>query len=141
MVRIPFGFTLARLAALLVTLTAASLNAVTIVATSGPDGGCLFANSGQALRVSWTSLQAYSNVSISVRLRTSSPSGAPPPQTSIAYLTSASGPGTTVAKQIATAVVTATSEAYQAYSLFTGLTLPAGTYYLVLASGSLSSAP
>jgi hypothetical protein len=86
-------------------------------------GGCF----SQVLMASWSSLVAYDNVSIFAEV------GADNSSASLtAYLTTQIGLGTTAANQIAS--VTLTPQAYDspALSLFSGLNLGPGTYYLVL---------
>ncbi len=77
------------------------------------------------LVASWTQTGSYSNVSISAVLENG---------TSInAYLVNQIGPGTTVANQIAaTSISPATL--VETDTLFSGLSLGGGTYYLVLAA-------
>ncbi len=76
---------------------------------------------------SWTSAAAYSNVTVAGELGAQGPS----PLIS-AYLTNAIGPGTTVANQIGHVVSVAPSPGPTLFTLFTGLSLAAGTYYLVI---------
>lgn len=60
--------------------------------------------------------------------------------TLVAYLTDQIGPGTTIADQIATSTFTVNNapQSNEA-TVFTGLTLPAGTYYLVIAQSSANT--
>jgi hypothetical protein len=101
-----------------------------VISVSGPpdtthqyDGGLAVLNS--LLAASWTTTGTYSNVNISVDL------GANSGATGRAYLTTQIGPGTATNKQVASASFTfpATSSFV---SVFAGLNLTAGTYYLIL---------
>jgi hypothetical protein len=88
--------------------------------------------SDEALEVSWTSTNAYNNVSISVslgQLSALSDSG-------IAYLTTQIGNGATAATEIASSTFVFPNPAGGDLNLFSGLSLGAGTYYLVLYSTS-----
>src|SRR5579885_470695 len=108
----------------------------TIVSVSGPLGtGYALGGKGveQALEAGWTASQAYSDVSISAEV------GSPPnpftllPRSSqiTAYLTTRIGPAETVGDQIASVTFTTSTEA-ELRTLFTGLSLAPGTYYLAL---------
>jgi hypothetical protein len=85
---------------------------------------------------SWTTTSAYSNVSIAAEVECVV---CGIPSTITAYLTTAIGPSETVADQIATytdTVSTGVGVPPELDTLFSGLTLGAGTYYLVLANGT-----
>jgi len=99
--------------------------------------GC---NSAQAIDTSGTTAQAWSsastltNVSISVNV-----GGFNPGVTVTAWLMTAIGPGTTTTSQVATTTFTAPTvvnftSAPPATTLFSGLNLNPGTYYVVLNS-------
>jgi hypothetical protein len=104
--------------------------ATTILSVSGPHGSTLSLGSGhQALVASWSSTSAYSGVNVSFQSNFG-------PFAGTAYLMTQIGPGTTSAQQIAVASYSATSSTPALTSLFSGLTLGAGTYYLVLTSTS-----
>lgn len=86
----------------------------------------------QMLVSSWTESGPYANVSISAELFNGN--GAP----ISVYLTNSVGPGTTVANEIATTTVSpATSD--ETDTLFSGLSLGSGTYYLILAAPGVST--
>jgi hypothetical protein len=87
----------------------------------------------QILMASWNSAVPISGVSISGEFGGDN-SGA----TLTAILTSRIGPGTTRASQIATVTITPSSLDSPGTKLFSGLTLPAGSYYLVLAGPAMN---
>jgi hypothetical protein len=113
---------------LLVIALAHVSNCGTIVSVSGPlIGGYYPLSSSQVAASSWSSPRLYSDVVIGALLT----NGAG--QEGIAYLMTQIGVGTTTASEIARASFSFPS-AISTVTLFSGLTLPAGTYYLVLAS-------
>jgi hypothetical protein len=121
----------------LISLFALSvLTADTIVSVHGDPietGGPTLA-SFQDLVASWTATTSYSDVSIDVNLL-----GTPGTYSGTAYLTETIGPGTTLSDQIVEEPFTAnlTSFPFQSsISLFQGLTLGPGTFYLTLSSGA-----
>lgn len=87
---------------------------------------------GQTLGVKWTQTSAFTGVSIFATLALG-------PDAGFAYLTTKTGPGTTVADQVAGApfVFPATTTEMP---LFTGLTLGPATYYLTLTTTNNGSA-
>jgi hypothetical protein len=85
--------------------------------------------SGQIGAASWTTTSAYSNVSIDATVGCYRCSGS-----MTAYLTTTIGPSETVADQIATSTVSVGAGPEQD-TFFSGLSLGAGTYYLVLTNG------
>jgi hypothetical protein len=105
-----------------------------IYSVTGPAGvGYYLGGSGpdQVLVSSWTQTGSWTNVSISAELGNAANYGNSGGDTISVYLTNQIGPGTTVANQIASASVSpATVD--ETDTLFTGLSLGAGTYYLVL---------
>lgn len=104
--------------------------ATTILSVSGPHGSTLsLGSTHQALVASWSSTSAYSGVSVSFQSNFG-------PFTGTAYLMTQIGPGTTSAQQVAVASYSAASATPALTNLFSGLTLGAGTYYLVLTSNS-----
>jgi hypothetical protein len=113
-----------------VMLSATALSAANIVTVTGPFN---FNNNGTSY-VSWTQTAAYSGVSIAATFVNGSPSAPGAAASGNVYLTTQTGAGTTVAQQIATAPVssTATGGGGTSMTLFTGLTLNAGTYFLVM---------
>ena len=109
----------------------------TIVSTI--DGGSGFgefsdgAGGIYAVAAGWTQTSSYQNVSIAAELN----GGGGGTITGIAYLMTELGPSTTTANVLATADFTATSpiSGYppDLVTLFNGLTIGSGTYYLVIA--------
>jgi hypothetical protein len=100
----------------------------TIVSVSGPlDGGYYPLSNSQVAASSWTSPRTYTGVTIAALLT----SGVG--QQGTAYLTTQIGPGTTTASEIARDNVSFPSSV-SPVTLFSNLTLLAGTYYLVLSS-------
>jgi hypothetical protein len=84
--------------------------------------------------VSWTQTARYFNVYISAGLFAEGTGS----QAGMAYLMTATGPGTTTASQIATASFVAPDiESY--LTLFSNIELGPGTYYLLLTSGVTGS--
>jgi hypothetical protein len=105
------------------------LAAGTIVSTDG------LGNIGFAWGVDvagWSQTQTYINVTITAEIDP----GLSPGATGTFYLMTQIGPGTTTANQIATTTVTATGPEFNSVleTLFTGLTLGPGNYYLVFGS-------
>jgi hypothetical protein len=91
---------------------------------------------------SWASTVAFTGVSVSVNVGTTDPSFG----TFTAWLMTQVGPGTTVGDQVATNTFTAptVSDFFTApplTTLFTGLSLVPGTYFLVLSAPTGSSGP
>ena len=108
-------------------------SATTILSVSGPQGSTLtLGGTHQALVASWSSANTYSGVSIAFQSNFG-------PFAGTAYLMTQIGPGTTSSQQVAIASYSATSASPSLTSLFSGLTLGPGTYYLVLTSSSSSS--
>ena len=109
-------------------------NGTTIVSVSGPPvtGSYTISNvidfSTQAAASSWTSSIPYSDVDIDAVLG----QGIAGTQ-GIAYLMTQIGPGTTTASEVARSNFSFPSDV-TSITLFTGLTLTTGTYYLVLGS-------
>jgi PEP-CTERM motif len=117
--------------ALIALALAGSIQAsTTYISQTGPQSGNFTVEPSQILIVSWTQTVALSNVQISALLAAS---GGPP--TGTAYLTNALGNGTTSAANL---VAINNSAPFPAGSipsfsvLFSGLTLPAATYYLII---------
>jgi hypothetical protein len=82
-----------------------------------------FLDGGGVYYASWSQTSAYNNVSVSIDLTAEDGSG-----TATVYLTTQVGTGTTAAQEIAHATV---NTGGIGVNVFNGLTLPAGTYYLV----------
>jgi hypothetical protein len=112
---------------------------VTVVSVTGSPSTCASTGgnlgdptTGIVTAVSWSQTSGYSNVTISAAL---DDLDGPTLTQFAAYLTTSIGPGTTAAQQIATANVTAPqvgSPTATLTTIFTGLTLPPGTYYLTI---------
>lgn len=106
---------------------ALAAQSATIVSVSGPVNFSGSVGSNQAQTAGFTTSQTYTNLTISAFL------SGPAAQTYNAYLTTAIGPGTTVASQVATL-----SQNFPGFSpasvtpIFTGLTLAPNTYYLTI---------
>lgn len=109
----------------------------TIVSVTG-SGEANFALGGndqdEVLEASWTTLGTYFNVSVTVDVGANDSSS---PSLS-AYLTTAIGPTETAADQIAGIMLDPSAE-NETDTLFSGLTLGPGTYYLVLSGGASDS--
>jgi hypothetical protein len=101
----------------------------TIVSVDGPDTSNVSVDNpiDQILAVGWTSSSDYSDVSIAAEVGNYSDFS-----TITAFLTTAVGPGETDADQIATYTFSP-GAGPELDTLFSGLDLSAGTYYLVLA--------
>lgn len=105
-------------------------SATTIISVTGPHGSTLaLGATNQALVASWSSPNSYSNVSISFQSNFG-------PFTGTAYLMTQIGPGTTAAHQVAVASYSVTSASPTMTTVLSGLTLAAGSYYLVLTASS-----
>lgn len=100
-----------------------------IAAQTGTSGAAL---SDAANFVSWTQTSTYSNVTITAGLANALPNSVPGQGT--VYLTKRTGPGTTVADEIARIPLSNVPVAGALETLFTGLTLGPNTYYLIAAS-------
>src|SRR5438874_8505894 len=101
------------------------------ISGSGPYGGWVVIYNGQAYASSWTQTGRYTNVTITARLTSFGRTD----QTGRAYLTTALGPGTTVSSQIAFTSFTFPLTLSEV-TLFSGLTLEPGTYYLSMVGNS-----
>jgi hypothetical protein len=104
-----------------------------IFSLGNPENSCCGSLGGQYQQievVGWTDSAAETEVSIAI-VDGSFGAGA----SITAYLMNQIGPGTTVANQIATTTFTPTT-APETDTLFTNLSLPAGTYYLVVTGNS-----
>jgi hypothetical protein len=125
---------------ILISAVAADAAVTTVVDTTGGSntlnpfigGTNRDLNQGEIVGMSWTQTVSYTNVSIAVSVRSIDPNHS----NLTAYLTNAIGPGTNNTNLIAMATVnTFNFSAMPIYPLvtsFTGLTLPAGTYYLTM---------
>jgi hypothetical protein len=103
-----------------------------IYSVTGPDAGIIYSvDALNYLAISWTQTSAYTGVDISVTLDGSGSGNA--------FLMMAIGLGTTTASQIATTAITFPGSPAEV-SLFSGLNLLPGTYYLLL-SGDVVDQP
>jgi hypothetical protein len=111
-----------------------SASAEVIVSQTGQEAyGFTLGEPDQRLVASWSSSQTFTNVAISVLLgEFEGQSG-----TGRAYLTSQIGPGTTTTQEIARTDF-AFPDPEADVSLFSGLTLAPGTFYLTLIGSGLS---
>jgi len=109
------------------------LVADTIISTDVGTTGCCYSilNIYNA-EAGWSQSSTFDNVTITAEIDPGSDSGG----SGTAYLMTQIGPGTSVADQIGTATFTASGLSFTAQlnTLFTGLTLGPGNYYLVLSS-------
>lgn len=105
--------------------SALGANAGTILSVTGPNDQNLGLDSQQAVGISFSLSSVWTGVSVSAMLV----GGTGP--TGEAWLTSAVGPGTTSASQIAFTTFSLPSP-QASVDLFSGLTLAPGTYYLTL---------
>jgi hypothetical protein len=86
-------------------------------------------NGGIGLEASWTSSIPYTNVSISANLTSGSSTAS---GTDTFFLTTQIGPGTTTANEISRNTLTVPAGPQSVISIFSGLTLSPGNYFLVL---------
>lgn len=112
----------------LAALCALPAAADTILSTGVGTGGGPALNSGQYVTQGWTQTANYTDVDISVALNSWSPGQGFHID---AYLTNTVGSATT---PLATDSISDSTPTPVTYLLFSGLTLPAGTYYVTLAS-------
>lgn len=114
-------------------LPSVPLDAETIISTDVGTTGCCYSilNIYNA-EAGWSLGNTFDNVTITAEIDPGTGSGL----SGTAYLMTQIGPGTTVADQLGTATFTASGAAFTAQlnTLFTGLTLGPGNYYLVLSS-------
>src|SRR5580692_3050015 len=84
--------------------------------------------------IGWNQTASSQNVAITVPFFCEPPGT---PQIATAYLVTSIGPGTTLANQVAAATITVSPSAGPSvdYVVFSGLDLPAGSYYLVVDTG------
>ena len=114
-----------------------SLLATTIISVTGPPGLSFGAGINSSLSASWSASQAYTDVSIAVLVDAFIVGDTP---MATAYLTTRIGPGTTVADEIAQGQFTvplelpicSSSSCGALVTVFSGLSLPSGTYFLTL---------
>lgn len=105
----------------------------TVISTDNGTVGCCYAilNTFNA-EAGWSQTSTFDNVTISAEIDPASGSGL----SGTAYLMTQIGAGTTTAEQIGTATFTASGSPFtpQLNTLFTGLSLGPGNYFLVLSS-------
>jgi hypothetical protein len=111
--------------ALVVLFSCGLTHAATVVAVEGPTNFTGSIGNNQAQTAGFTTGQAYSDVRISALLSGLST------EAFDAYLTTDIGPGTTVADQVAFTTVNFAGSS-TVTTVFSGLSLPAGIYYLTL---------
>ena len=123
-----------RTAVALLILRSFTASAATIIAPVGPATNASTIFSAQFQSLGWTMLTGFTNVSIAGSLNDFD-SGTT--TTGTAFLMNQVGPAATLANQIASTAFTfvpAVSNTVNYVSLFSGLSLPASPYYLVLSS-------
>jgi MYXO-CTERM domain-containing protein len=116
-------------ALLLIAIAVPALHATTMYSVAGPgtDQAGLGTSDHNIEGQEWTQALSYSNVSVTADVGTFSSAG-----TIEAYLTNQVGPGTTAANVIAFTTVPVSSSTAQDITIFSNLSLSAGTYYLIL---------
>lgn len=122
---------LSRICCLLALSAGVSLAATVFSITPSPsyEGGVGLSD----IAIGWTQTGTYSGVTISMILADGTPGGPLSGTEATAYLMNAVGPGTTVSNEVTTPdTVSGLSDTFSDVTLFSGLTLPAGTYYLVI---------
>lgn len=117
----------------LILTAVAAHAATTIYGVSGPSP---FGFANQTVLVEgWYQNALYNNVTITAPLEDNSSGGPIAGVEGTVYLTNKIGPGTTVANLVAPPVtVSGLTNTFTVRTLFTGLTLPPGTYYLTFRS-------
>src|SRR5262249_51301786 len=144
------GFLLLTLNVLRLTLISLALPGLTsfgfaavMVSRPGPDAGAsvgIAGSLGNAYGVGWSQTQTYLNVSITARLFYGGSFQGCPPGNVHAFLSPSIGPGSVAFASQAIAIpFSATAPA--TITLFTGLTLGPGKYYLTIAGASTLSNP
>jgi hypothetical protein len=127
-------------AALLFTASIA-LHAANVITTTGT---APFGFTGQpAFIIEWNQTIGYTGVTITMPLVDNTPTPLSGVEGTV-YLTNQLGPGTTTANQIASKQISGLSGTVGTVTLFTGLTLPPGNYYLMLVptnTNPMSSSP
>ena len=119
--------------ALALSMTAVAAFGGTIIDRSGAQ---TVANGLAEQGVSFTTTSAFTNVSISAPVRAL---GTGLGSANI-FLMNQIGPGTTVANQIAMTTITGVSSSFSLLNFFSGLSLSAGTYYLLIDNSTSPSA-
>jgi hypothetical protein len=122
------------------------LGATTIISTinglAGYTGLGTFATIVQAAESSWMQTGTFSGVNIAAEIDPAGSSSVSHTSTGTAYLMTQVGPGTTPANELANAPFSVTGTQFNPtlVTLFTGLTLGPGIYYLVLSAPASQSA-
>ena len=117
-------------------LLAGAAQAATLLNITAPAPLSGFINQ-QILVTSWTQTHAWSNVNISAPLMDGRPGGPHAGVQGTVYLVTQTGPGTTAAHNAAPpASISGLTDTFAATPLWTGLTLPAGTYHLIFVSAT-----
>jgi hypothetical protein len=119
----------------LTAILAAALTAQITIVSQTAGSGVTFVST-VAPATSWTQSNTFSSVTIAATLFNNSPSSEGAAATGTAFLMTQIGAGTTTAQQIATAPVstTATFATATPITIFSGLTLGPGTYFLVISA-------
>jgi hypothetical protein len=120
---------------LVVLVTGALANAANVLNVTGPDS---FGFANQIVQAEgWNQTVGYSNVTIVMPLADFSAGGPIGGVEGTVYLMNQIGPGTTAANEVAPPVtISGLTASFTPITLFTGLTLPPGNYYLVTHSTS-----
>jgi hypothetical protein len=111
--------------------TTALVHAANVISASGPSP---FGFGNQAVFVlGWSQGVVYTNVTITMPLEDNSSGGPIGGVEGTVYLMNQIGPGTTSANQVVPPItISGLTNAFTPRTLFTGLMLPAGNYYVVL---------
>jgi hypothetical protein len=122
-------FRLASLMALVATT--ALVQAANVINATGPSS--VFFGNQAVFVLGWSQGAAYTNVTITMPLEDNTSGGPIGGVEGTVYLMNQIGPGTTTANQVAPPIsISGLTSAFTSRTLFTGLTLPAGNYYVVL---------
>ena len=119
----------------MLTVAALPLNAATVVVRTGTSTGALAFEGISALAVGWTQASGASFTAGSITATVHSVIGT---ATGTAYLTNSLG--VSASNVVASVPFSVSSLTPTTITLFSGLTLPAGTYFLTIANASLSLA-
>jgi hypothetical protein len=120
-----------KFSAIAVVLTASvALHAANVFTVTGSPGFALVSEFAEV--VSWNQSSTYANVTITMPLEDVTSGGPIGGVEGTVYLLNQIGPGATAANQLAPPVsISGLTASFTTRTLFTGLTLPPGTYYLV----------
>ena len=129
-------FKISAIAALLTANVA--LEAGNVFSVTGPTPFAITGETGDVF--SWTQASGYTNVTITMPFEDVTSGGPIGGVEGTVYLMKQVGPGTTTANQVAPPVsISGLTASFTTRTLFTGLTLGPGTYYIVLARTNTSS--